>query len=129
MRAYGQIDTMLMLGNNFGVFGNPADGMDLLNRFHDLKPDDVCIIAETLNPYGTENPVHLAYHERNRQQGRMSGQVKIRTRYLQYADDWFDYLFVSPDEMREILQEIGWKISQIFGDAHDVYIVILNKAP
>jgi len=118
-----------MLGNNFGVFGSRDEARTLLQRFAKMMPADGRIIAETLNPYGTENPVHLAYHEWNRQQGRMSGQIRVRIRYLQYADEWFNYLFVSPQEMREIIADTGWQISQTLGDVNGIYIVILEKAP
>ena len=127
--SIGQIDTVIMMGNNFGVFGNPDKTRTTLERLSNLMPDDGRIVAETLNPYGTDRAVHLAYHERNRQQGRLSGQVWFRTRYLQYADDWFEYLFVSPDEMRDIIAGTGWQVSQTLGDENNIYIAIIDKVP
>ena len=33
------------------------------------------IIAETLDPSQTQEPCHLAYHQFNRDRGRMAGQL------------------------------------------------------
>jgi SAM-dependent methyltransferase len=124
----GTVDTIVMLGNNFGLFGSYDGAKTMLKRFATITPDNGRIIAETLNPYGTENPVHLDYHQRNRERGRMAGQIGLRVRYMNYADDWFDYLFVSPDEMREIVEGTGWQISQTIGDVNGIYVAILEKA-
>jgi hypothetical protein len=62
--------------------------------------------------YDTSNPVHLKYHETNRKKGRMSGQIRLRVRFKQYADRWYDYLMVSKQEMGEILEGTGWKVEK-----------------
>ena len=126
--SIGTVDTIVMLGNNFGLFGSYDGAKTMLKRFAAITPANGRIVAETLNPYGTDNPVHLAYHQWNRERGRMSGQIGLRVRYLNYADDWFDYLFVSLDEMREIVDGTGWKISQTIGNVNGIYIAILEKA-
>jgi hypothetical protein len=65
------------------------------------------ILVESRNIYDTDNPVHLAFHERNRQRGRMAGQIRIRVRYQTIIGPWFDYLMVSPEEMAEIVAGTG----------------------
>ncbi len=40
----------------------------------------------------------------------MPGQARLRYRYLHYATPWFDYLFVSQDEMAAMLADTGWII-------------------
>jgi hypothetical protein len=39
------------------------------------------IVGTILDAYRTSNPVHLAYHQRNRELGRMPGQLTMRVRY------------------------------------------------
>jgi len=97
-------DTIIMMGNNFGLLGSSIKAKRLLRRFHKMTSKSALIIADTIDPYKTKNPFHLEYQEFNRKRGRMSGQLRIRVRYKKYATKWFDYLIVSKDEMKEILR-------------------------
>lgn len=115
-KQVGNIDTIVMFGNNFGLFGTPQRAKWLLRRFHALTGRDGRIIAETIDPYQTTNPDHLAYHQLNRQRGRWAGQLRLRVRYKKLIGQWFDYLFVSQAEMESLVNGTGWKIGQIFQD-------------
>jgi len=121
-------DTIIMMGNNFGLFGSFQKARSLLKRFHKITSDDGLIVAETRDPYKTDNPAHLEYHELNRKRGRMGGQVRIRVRFGKYATPWFDYLFVSKEEMEDILKGTGWKVKQYIDSGNALYIAIIEKA-
>jgi SAM-dependent methyltransferase len=121
--------TIIMMGNNFGLFGNFKKAKMLLRRFHRMTSDDALIIASSRDPYKTSNPVHLQYHELNRKRGRMSGQVRIRVRYQKYVGRWFDYLMVSGEEMKEILAGTGWVVSEFLGSEDPCYIAVIKKVP
>ncbi|RLI41726.1 hypothetical protein DRO59_06190 [Candidatus Bathyarchaeota archaeon] len=121
-------DTIIMMGNNFGLFGSFQKARSLLKRFHKITSDDGLIVAETRDPYKTDNPAHLEYHKLNRKRGRMGGQVRIRVRFEKYATPWFDYLFVSKEEMDEILKGTGWKVKQFIDSENALYIAIIEKA-
>jgi len=126
-RSLGQFDSIIMLGNNFGLFASFKRTCWLLRRFRGMTSSDGRIIVASTNVYATEDPVHLAYHERNRQRGRMSGQIRCRVRFRQYKSPWFDYLIVSPDEMKTIVAGTGWQISQFLGDLYGRYTAIMEK--
>jgi SAM-dependent methyltransferase len=68
--SLGTFDTILMLGNNFGLFGSFQRARWLLKRFRGLTSSDASVIAESLDPYLTQDPVHLEYHQWNRSRGR-----------------------------------------------------------
>jgi len=121
-------DTIIMMGNNFGLFGSFQKARSLLKRFHKITSDDGLIVAETRDPYKTDNPAHLEYHKLNRKRGRMGGQVRIRVRFGKYATPWFDYLFVSKEEMEDILKGTGWKVKQYIDSGNALYIAIIEKA-
>lgn len=120
-------DTIIMLGNNFGLFSNFKKARGLLKKLHKMTSNDALIIAETRDPYKTDNPAHLRYHERNRKRGRMGGQIRMRHRFRQYVGRWFDYLFVSKDEMEEILDGTGWVIGEFIDSENSQYIAIIKK--
>ena len=126
----GTFDTILMMGHNFGLVGNYKRAKWLLRRFAAMTTKTAKIIAETMDPYQTEEPCHLAYHQFNRDRGRMSGQLRLRIRYRQYTTPWFDYLFVSQAEMEHILDDTTWQVERYIDAANTpTYITIITKRP
>lgn len=121
-------DTIIMMGNNFGLFGGFKNAQKLLRRFHKMTSKNALIIAETRDPYKTENPAHLEYQEFNRKRGRMSGQLRLRVRYRKYATPWFDYLIVSEEEMKDILKGTGWKVKEFIDSTDSNYLAIIEKS-
>jgi SAM-dependent methyltransferase len=47
---------------------------------------------------------------RNRAQGRLGGQVRMRVRHRTLATPWFDYLAVTVDELRALLAGTAWRL-------------------
>jgi SAM-dependent methyltransferase len=123
----GEFDTILMLGNNFGLMANFSRARWLLRRFYSMTPSTGRIIAASSDPYATDDVDHLAYHARNKQRGRMAGQVRIRFRYRRYKDTWFDYLFVSKKEMDNIIEGTGWQVVEFLDSEGPRYIAIIEK--
>jgi SAM-dependent methyltransferase len=124
----GKFGTIIMFGNNFGLFGSPTKAKLLLKRFVGMTSKDARIIAESRDPYRTADPDHLRYHEFNRHRGRMPGQLRIRVRYRKYATPWFDYLIVSKQEMRKLLKGTGWRVLKTFDGKEGVYIAVIQKS-
>lgn len=121
--SLGQFDTLVMFGNNFGLFGSRAKARRLLRR---LRPFVRRIVATSNDPSKTDDPVHLAYHERNRKRGRLPGQLRLRIRYRDLIGPWFEYLIVSPDEMAELVEGTGWEIRHLIRDEDSVYVAVLE---
>ena len=123
----GSIDTMLFMGNNFGLFQDRETCRELLGRFHRLTGPAGRIIAESMDPYATRDPDHLQYHERNRAAGRMGGQLRIRIRFRRIIGPWFDYLLVSQTEMRELLDGTGWHLERVLEGPGGAFVAIIGK--
>ncbi|HEU6444195.1 MAG TPA: class I SAM-dependent methyltransferase [Gaiellaceae bacterium] len=126
--SLGSFDTVVMWGNNFGLFGDPAKAVRMLRRLDRLTTDRGRIVAESRNVYDTHDPEHLAYHERNRRRGRMAGQLRLRIRHRSYATPWFDYLIVSPQEMVELLDGTVWHVSRLLDGDEGVYAAVIEKS-
>ena len=120
-------DTILMLGNNFGLFGSFDRAKAILQKMRRITAPEAQIIAGTRNPYITEDPEHLEYHDLNRQRGRMAGQIRIRVRYGKAVGAWFDYLLVSPEEMQEIVKDTDWQIKELIAPEQTNYFAIIEK--
>jgi SAM-dependent methyltransferase len=127
--SLGKFDTILMLGNNFGLFSNMSKARLLLRRFLKMTNLKGRIIAESLEIY--KRPVdraHRRYHLMNKRRGKMPGQVKIRIRYRSFATPWFDYLLASKKEMKQILTGTGWRVKRFFSSKKGpAYIAIIER--
>jgi hypothetical protein len=125
--SLGAFDTIVMLGNNFGLFASETKAVRLLRRFHRLTSPRGRIVAESRDVRATDDPVHLAYQSRNLERGRMRGQIRIRVRHRDLATPWFDYLMVSQDELRALVEPAGWRVARTL-DSDDTYVAVLEKA-
>jgi hypothetical protein len=125
-QAVGRFDTIVLYGNNFGLLANARRARWLLRRFRAMVQPGGLIIAETRDPYLTDNPLHLAYHARNRRRGRLGGQIRMRVRQGTARSPWFDYLMVSPAELDALVGGSGWQVGEIFREGTaSQYIAVL----
>jgi SAM-dependent methyltransferase len=126
-RDLGMFDSVIMYGNNFGLFGSFKRARWLLRRLYHMTSEKARLIVESTDPYKTDIPEHFEYHEYNRQRGRMGGQLRLRVRYKTFRSPWFDYLLVSPQEMRQILDGTGWAIKKLFPSSGGMYTAVIKK--
>jgi 2-polyprenyl-3-methyl-5-hydroxy-6-metoxy-1,4-benzoquinol methylase len=126
-RELGDFDTVLMMGNNFGLVGTPRRARWFLRRLKGMTSPEARIIAATRDVRYTDVPEHLAYHERNRAQGKLIGQVRIRVRYKRYVTRWLDLLMVSKDELREIIDGTGWALAETMDGEGGQYVAVLER--
>lgn len=126
-KSLGPIDSFLLFGNNFGLFGSYKRAKWLLRRLKSISSKNAIIIAQATDPYKTKDPNHLAYHDLNRKRGRMPGQLRIRIRHKKYIGSWFDYLFVSKKELEQIIEGTGWEIRKYIDSQNASYTAILKK--
>jgi SAM-dependent methyltransferase len=125
--APDSFDTILMLGNNFGLFGSANGARRILKKLYRITSLDARIIAGTRNPYQTDNQNHFHYHQWNKKRGRMPGQIRMRARFENTVGPWFDYLFVSPDEMESLLGDTEWQVERYIGVKEENYIAVIRK--
>ncbi len=129
-----RFDTVLMLGNNFGLVGTRERAPDVLGALARVTTDDATLLAHSRDPRGTDDPDHREYHELNRERGRLPGALRLRIRYLSYATDWFDYLLAAPEEMADLVADTPWAVAEYLHgedgeDARDpsAYVGVLRK--
>jgi SAM-dependent methyltransferase len=127
--SLGTFNTIVLLGNNFGLFGSPTKAKQLLRRLHRMTSDDARIIVESRDVErgrGADAPWHSRYRQRNVARGRLPGQIRIRVRFRDVVGPWMNYPMVSPDQLREILAGTRWYVAQVF-DSDDTYVAIIEK--
>lgn len=126
-KRLGMFDTILMLGNNFGLMTDATRCRWLLRRLKSFTSPDARIITSSNDIYQTDAKEHLAYQRSNRRRGRMSGQIRMRIRHRHYCTPWFDYLMVSPDEMEQLVDGTGWTITHIYRGPAALYAAVLER--
>ena len=109
-----KFDTFLALGNNLGLLGNPDQAARMFDAFTAMASPGATIVGTCLDPIaGEPAPWHATYHERNRAAGLPPGQIKLRTRFRTIATEWFDLLWMTPDELDELAMRSGWEVAQL----------------
>jgi len=126
-RRLGRFDTIIMLGNNLGLLGGARKSRRLLRTLHAVTNPGALIIGESLDPYSTRKPVHLAYQAWNRRRGRMGGQIRLRVRYSNLSTPWSDYLLLSRAELRGLLPGTGWKLERTIPGAGGNYVAVIRR--
>jgi SAM-dependent methyltransferase len=122
-------DTVLLLGNNAGIFGSPRRLRSVLASWARQMGSDGRVLAGSTSPYGGEAPVlDAGYRRANRNSGRMAGELRMRIRYRQLATPWFWWLFVSEREMRALVDGTGWRCTDVLaGTPPEPFVAVLEK--
>jgi SAM-dependent methyltransferase len=124
--AGARYDTFLLLGNNLGLLESRQRAPIFLDALARLANPGARIIAQGTDPYGTTDPVHVAYHRRNREHGRLGGQLRLRLRYRMLATEWFDYLNCSVEELSALLDGTRWRLKSIDDRDRPYYLAVME---
>ncbi len=119
-------NTVLLFGNNFGILGEEPRIIKMLKTLHQITSPDAIILASSRNPEATDDPAHLKYHEWNRERQRPVGLVRIRLKYKDEIEDWWELLLASPEDMNRLAQQAGWTLDRTFGP-QNLYVGLLRK--
>jgi SAM-dependent methyltransferase len=112
----GSFDTITLLGGNLGLLGSRRRSTVALYRLATVARPDARLLAVGHDPYATDDPVHLAYHEHNRWRGLLPGQIHMRLRYKDMMSEWFDRLLLSPAELPGLLTVTPWRLADVAVD-------------
>ncbi|MBA2513116.1 MAG: class I SAM-dependent methyltransferase [Solirubrobacterales bacterium] len=125
--SLGSFDTIVFLGQNFGMLGSRTQARRILTRLASLTTPRGRIVAESFDPHAVDDSVQKRYLTRNLRRKRMPGQLRVRIRYRNLSTQWLDWLQVSPRELTELLDKTGWRLSRTLGDGPS-YVAIIDRA-
>lgn len=106
-------DAIMLMGNNLALLESVDRSTAMLATLNRLLAPGGTVVGTCLDPYLIDDPDHLAYHQWNRRRGRLAGQIRMRIRYRTVATGWFDYLFVSPEELGQLAAAAGWHVAEV----------------
>jgi SAM-dependent methyltransferase len=120
-------DTVIMYGNNFGILGDDGSIIKMLKTLHRITTDDGIIIAQSADIVKTDTQQHLDYHKLNVERGRPKGLIKMRTKYKDMIEDWWDLRLTTPEEMSYLAEQSGWKLERKYQSGVP-YVGVLVKS-
>ncbi len=127
-RRLAPVDTFVMFGHNFGLFGNERRARWLLRKFKNFCGDDGLILATSRNTTISDLPADVAYRRANRPAGRLPGQMRVRIRHRGASGPWLDFIFASKREVTRIVQGTGWQVSHFIDGQTGSFAVILERS-
>ena len=109
----GPFDTIVLAGNNLGLLSSRDRAPVVLQRLAQLSAPGGQILATAVGrePGAAASLEDAEYEQRNRDRGRLRWQVTMRSRYGRLATPWFDYLFLTVDELATLVEGTGWLIA------------------
>ena len=105
----GPFDTFIAI-NSLSLVLNPAEVVGYLDTLRAMGQAGSALVGTIRDPYRTDEPVHLAYHEANRAAGRMGGEVRWRYRFGRLAAPWHSIVWASREELAEMADRVGWRL-------------------
>ncbi len=123
-----QFDTLILFGNNLGVFGNPRRARRLLTSWAKKLPLGARLLIESTNPSSNGVPViDREYCRRNREKGRAIGQCRLRVWYDRSPSEWFSWFFSSQTELKKLMRGTGWTLLTVLaGTPDEPYVAVFE---
>ncbi|MGA7833719.1 MAG: methyltransferase domain-containing protein [Acidimicrobiales bacterium] len=128
-RKIDSFDSVVLYGNNFGLFETPERARALLSEWAvKSRPFTRLFLESTSAYFGGAPGMDRSYYRRNRELGRPPGTVRLRYRYDDEVGGWFTWLFVSPREMRSILRGTGWRQTRVLSSrTSEPYVAVVER--
>ncbi|MFE6024498.1 class I SAM-dependent methyltransferase [Streptomyces niveus] len=115
--TFGTFDTIVMMGNGFGLLQSRQQAAVVLRELAAVAEPGALLFGTSFDPAGLTDPHEIAYRRRNVSRGRLPGQWSIRVRRRDVVTEWFDYLFLSVDELADLVTGTPWTIRETwFGE-------------
>ena len=108
--ALGVFDAVVCMGNTFGIGAGPETLPRRLRLMSEVVTPNGTLVLSMIDPVATDDPSHLAYHERNRAAGRPPGLTRACLEYRNAVGQWWDLWMPTPQELATAAATAGWAV-------------------
>jgi len=123
----GQFDSILLLGNNGGFLSNRETAPILMSRLAGLAGPGAALLIQSLDPGEYPRVLDTAWQRANVAAGNYPGQLRIRIRYEQAASEWFDCLFLGPNDLDALARSTGWSLIEASAPWEGMFTAVLRR--
>jgi len=120
-------DTLLMLMNGIGIVGSPLGLDEFLIKAHQLLKEDGVIIADSIDVFKTDYPLHVKYREQNISNADYPGQQRLKISFDGIEGEWFKWLHLSFKELSIHAEKNGFSFELLTIDDGGHYLAKLKK--
>jgi SAM-dependent methyltransferase len=106
----GHYAAFIVMGNTLGIHQTPETLPTLLRTLAHAARPRARLFCAMLDPLDTNDPIHLRYHQRNREKGQPPGLSVIRLRYRDLVDEWVRLWMPTRDELQSAVSDSGWSM-------------------
>jgi len=125
----GPFDTLLMLGHGIGMVENIGGLKKFLDHAHTLLRQNGPLIFDSLDVSRTDDPAHLAYHEKNRSMGRYIGATRLHFEYADNIGPDCGWLHVDFQTLNKHARHANWVTELIYETQDGEYLAQLREFP
>ena len=124
--AGGPFDTILLMGHGIGMV-ETIDGLGrFLSHTRGLASAKGQILLDSLDVRVTEEPAHLAYHERNRKAGRYVGETRLVFGFRDMEGPPCGWLHVDSETLALHAGDNGWDSQVVLESGDGQYLARLT---
>ncbi|SKB99727.1 Methyltransferase domain-containing protein [Soonwooa buanensis] len=114
-----KFDTILLLMNGIGLCGTIENLKTFLKKSEELLNEDGRLV------FDSSDTIYMYEHDILPE--RYYGEVECAYSYKNLKTDFFKWLYIDQDKLREVAEELGWEMKVLFEDNHYQYLVELKK--
>jgi SAM-dependent methyltransferase len=108
-----RFDTIVMTGNGLGLLQSREQGPAVLRELSRVANPGAIILGISTDPSRLSSPDD-AYSRLNADRGRLPGQWRMRVRHGDTATEWFDFVFLTVDELADLASDSPWILRDIY---------------
>lgn len=115
-----KFDTLLLLMNGIGLSGTLIGFKNLLKHIKTLLNPDGQVIFDSSN-------ISYLYQETELPKNQYYGEISYQYEYKKQKGDWFNWLYLDQETLKNIADEMGWNCEVVFDDSEDQYLAKLSE--
>lgn len=120
-RSGERYDRVALFGNCLGLLTSADRAPAVLADLRRLVRPGGRVVAVGTDPAYLADPATLDYLERNRAEGRLPGQWRVRERFRDVATPWTDFLWCAVEDLERLLAGSPWRLAGVTPGADGNY--------